>query len=228
MFAPSVEKWRDTFAGPAMSAGLPIDFVLAWIAHESGGNVCSVGIAGVEAGLFQTYHPDDDRFGPSTFASLRSACAGTKQFRSLDSDEVAMHIRNGIEYLENRRNRTRVALDAIDADWPEGSSDFWKLVKLHHVLPALFAFLPGYKRAHGVAPSGWSQFRSWVEGLSREDFAAVSPNAARWSSASERARLFNNAENVGKYGGAEKLLGFVSLDLAVLLGVAFVLYLFTR
>ena len=53
-WVPILEKYRGR---------IPLKFLENWITHASGGNPNALGIPGVEAGIFQTYHPDDDRYG---------------------------------------------------------------------------------------------------------------------------------------------------------------------
>jgi len=224
----SVEQWRSLLVERSAGTGLPIEFLLAWINSESGGNQCvSSGMAGIEAGIWQTYHPDDDRFG-LTYAQNRAACSGSKLTRALTQAEKVAIVDAGLKYIANRRDRARTALHDIGANWSESSSDFWMLVKLHHVLPAYYRFLPAYKSKQGRAPSSWREFRRWVEGLSVGEFVGLVPAAERWSSAAQRARLFNNAEHIGQHGGGAIAGGMVSLDLALLLGLAAALFFLAR
>jgi len=220
---PTLNDWRPLLV--KHGEGLPIDFLLAWIRHESAGNPCSTGIANVEAGIFQTFHPDDDRFG-LTFAQLRASCVVGKQTaaRALTDDEADAQVRHGLAYVRAARDVARKQLAGVGADWPESSADFWMLVKLRHALPALgSSYLVAFKTANGHAPRNWNEWRDWVEGLSRDEFCSVSSGACRFHS--ELARLFNNAEKVG--GAAGGLLGgTVSMLMLVLLVAA--AWLFAR
>jgi hypothetical protein len=58
-FPAPVEAWRSRIEAKAEDTGIPIDFLLKWCRSESGGNPCSLGIPNREAGIAQTYHPDD-------------------------------------------------------------------------------------------------------------------------------------------------------------------------
>lgn len=103
-WSAGVEKLRPLIN--ELGAGLPADFLLAWIQHESGGRPCAVGMCAdgkgaicsenntpasgctgcgtpsathvVEAGLFQLYFrkPDDRNYG-TTSRELRVMCKGT-------------------------------------------------------------------------------------------------------------------------------------------------------
>lgn len=180
---------------------IPLAFLLAWITHESAGNPCSVGIPNTEAGIFQTYHPDDDKFG-ATFAQLRAGCiTGTqKAARPLTPDEAARQVKAGIAYINAAVVATNAQLTACGATWPVTSADFWQLVKLRHALPVFGSvYLGAYKASHGKPPASWREFRTWVEGLSAVRFAAVSAVAGRF--ADSRGRLFSNAEKTGHHAG---------------------------
>jgi hypothetical protein len=219
MFTSSVEKWRALVAEQA--DGIPVDFVLAWIKHESGGNHCSLGIPGVEAGIFQTYHPDDDRFGAS-FAQLRPGCDGSRATRALTDDEKRLQVRVGLNLIRNCRDKARGALKSAGADWTEGAMDFWCVVKLRHALPAFLSLLSAYTRAMGEPPPGWRVWKEWVMKLSPAEVVAINSAMRPWSSPEQRARLLRNAEESGKYGGAEKL---DVRTMVLLLAMAAALYL---
>jgi hypothetical protein len=94
-FPAPVEVWRSLIELEAAGSGVPIEFLLSWVQHESYGNPCSLGIPGVEAGIAQTYHPDDDRFG-ATFDQLRAACVPDTQTlaRPLTADEKDLQVKS--------------------------------------------------------------------------------------------------------------------------------------
>src|SRR5262245_382577 len=62
-FPAPVEAWRSRIADKADGSDVPVDFLLMWVRYESYGNPCALGVKGHEAGIAQTWHPDDDRFG---------------------------------------------------------------------------------------------------------------------------------------------------------------------
>src|SRR5438105_4912346 len=63
-----VESWRPLVT--EMAGDIPIEVLLRWIKHESGGNPCATGKivngASIENGLFQLYSPDDDHIATPT------------------------------------------------------------------------------------------------------------------------------------------------------------------
>lgn len=203
-FPAPVEAWRSLIEQKADGSDLPIDFLLAWVQHESGGNPCSLGIPGVEAGIAQTYHPDDDRFG-ATFDELRAACVAETQklARPLTAAEKGLHVTSLVAYVKNARDVTRKQIAGAGITWPESSPDFWNLVKLRHALPAWGAsYLGPCGDALGRPPSSWGEFREWIEGLSESEVVAINRAVKPWASLQQRRRLFDNAEKTGGAVGA--------------------------
>src|SRR5205823_13668895 len=116
-FAPAparpygVESWRPLVT--EMAGDIPVEVLLRWIKHESGGNPCSTGKivngASIENGLFQLYSPDDDHF--ATPAQLHgSFCSGQKSIRDLTLQEGRIQVASGIAYVRICRDRARAQL----------------------------------------------------------------------------------------------------------------------
>ena len=221
-FRSSAEQWRSRFV--ALAPDLPIDFLIAWLDKESGGNPCSTGIPGVEAGIFQTFHPADDRFG-ATFVELRAGCSGNfiVDPSAINFDLQASH---GIAFVRSKVGIAQAHMAASGVSWPQSSSDFWKGVKQEHALPCVMAnLLPRVARKFG-APQDWDTFRRQALSLDPSEMGSGCANFAR--SPSKRGlsnRLEDtmaNADEVGKFGGG--VLGAVGklgiLGPILLLGVA--------
>lgn len=202
-FPAPVEAWRSLIAEKADGTGLPIDFLLMWVQRESYGNPCALGIPGVEAGIAQTYHPDDDRFG-ATFDQLRAACVTGKQeqARPLTADEKDLQVTSLVGLVKNARDAARAQMKGAGIAWSESSSDFWKLVKLRHALPALGAdYLQPCADALGHPPATFAEFREWMEGLTDDQVIAINAKVKPWSSLAQRRRLFDSAEKTGSVVG---------------------------
>jgi hypothetical protein len=198
-FPAPVEAWRSLIEQEADGSGVPIDFLLSWVQHESYGNPCSLGIPGKEAGIAQTYHPDDDRYG-ATFDELRAACEPDTQklARPLTPAEKALHVTSLVAYVKAARDTVRKQVSRAGITWSESSPDFWNLVKLRHALPAWGAdYLVPCRDELGRAPSTWGEFRGWIEGLSDDQVTAINRHVRPWSSLAQRRRLFDNAEKTG-------------------------------
>jgi hypothetical protein len=173
-----VESWRPLVT--EMAGDIPVEVLLRWIKHESGGNPCSTGKivkgASIENGLFQLYSPDDDHI--ATPAQLHgSFCSGQTCIRDLTLQEARIQVASGIAYVRICRERARAQLKQAGVTWDETGSDFWSLVKMQHNLPSVpKQYIPKLR------PSSWSDFK---QGVLKEQ-----PNYANTT-------IFTNAEDIG-------------------------------
>jgi len=207
IFRPSVEAWRSLVS--QYNGGMPTDFLLAWLDVESGGNACSTTSLD-ERGIFQI-HPEEAKYTNTDFGLLRPACSGGKLTRSLTDDEKKIQVISGVYLAQHYRERARSILNGVGADWSEASSDFWKLVKLGHALPAVGSEgLPWVKRTLGRAPTGWDEF---VSTFDRMPCSAMSSALAKFCNSASHDGLKNrisdtiaNADKVGSAGGSTGIL----------------------
>lgn len=207
-FEPAVEQWRDRVS--AAADDLPVDFLLAWIKRESGGNVCSYTSYG-ESGIFQLMPGDNMNQGGTTEARLRPACSGQSMTRAFTSDELDEQVRSGIQYIKVMRDAARRKLAAAGVNWSEDSADFWRVVKLQHAYPGpTAAWLAGATAALGHPPATWAEMRSTISGYDS---------------------VLNNAEWVGGYGEGGGGVGS-SVKFLILLGglgaLAAIMYRYSR
>ncbi len=195
-YPPAVERWRSLVT--ELANGLNVDFLLTWIQHESGGHPCATGIPGKETGLFQTYHPHDDRHG-ATFDGLRTACAPGKQTeqRPLTEAEQRLQVATGIALVRACVEVATTALKGVGAQW--GVRDRYCLAKLVHALPAyVYRFPKAYADKHERPPRSWAEFRTWVRSLPEDAVIAIDKGVRPWASVEQRDRLFDNAERAGE------------------------------
>ena len=173
-----VESWRPLVS--EMAGDIPVEVLLRWIKHESGGNPCSTGKivngASIENGLFQLYSPDDDHF--ATPAQLHGDfCSGQTCTRNLTLEEARIQVASGIAYVRLCRDRARAQLKQGSVVWDETGSDFWSLVKMQHNLPSVpKMYIPKLR------PSSWAEFKAGVI-KARPDYGATT--------------IFSNAEDIG-------------------------------
>jgi hypothetical protein len=175
-----VESWRPLIA--EMAGDIPVEVLLRWIKHESGGNPCSTGApaktggGSIENGIFQLYSPDDDHL--ATPAQLHgSFCSGQTCIRDLTLDEARIQVASGIAYVRSCRERARAQLKQAGVSWDETGRDFWSLVKMQHNLPSIpKQYIPQLR------PSSWSDFKQGV--------LKAQPNLAN-------STIFTNAEDIG-------------------------------
>ena len=175
-----VESWRPVVT--EMAGDIPVEVLLRWIKHESGGNPCSTGApaktggGSIENGIFQLYSPDDDHL--ATPAQLHgSFCSGQTCIRDLTLDEARIQVASGIAYVRICRERARAQLKQAGVTWDETGRDFWSLVKMQHNLPSIpKQYIPKLR------PSSWSEFK---QGVLKEQ-----PKYANTT-------IFTNAEDIG-------------------------------
>jgi hypothetical protein len=175
-----VESWRPLVT--EMAGDIPVEVLLRWIKHESGGNPCSTGApaktggGSIENGIFQLYSPDDDHL--ATPAQLHgSFCSGQTCTRDLTLDEARIQVASGIAYVRICRDRARAQLKQAGVTWDEAGTDFWSLVKMQHNLPSVpKQYIPKLR------PSSWSEFKQGV--------LKAQPNYAN-------STIFTNAEDIG-------------------------------
>jgi hypothetical protein len=156
---PSVARWASVFAAPAVAAGVPLPFVLAWTAIESDGDEGSIGQPGAkgpdgypkEVGLLQLYNPDDFQSLGFSPAQLLNAAPADKAQKYLAF------------VLLKKRTADHVLANAHIA-WPVSSPDYWAAVKLEHASvaypPTMYAQVTAKL---GRPPNSWREFRSTYE-----------------------------------------------------------------
>lgn len=191
---PTAKDWESSIN--KYRGNIPLAFHNNWLGMESGGNNLAPGIPGVEAGPWQTYHPDDDHFG-QTFAELRvnGTPGSSKSTRALTYTEVYEIAKAGCAYVQSAYDVSKKHIAA--AKLTMGETDTLKLTKLRHNLPVFGAlFLPGYARVAGML-SSFTGFSQWVRSLSLHDFATIAPHAADFYDA--RGHLFDIAEKCGTF-----------------------------
>ena len=210
-FRPTTEAWRDRVTAGADD--LPVEFLMAWIDRESGGDPCSY-TSLRESGIFQLEPPENTAQGGTTEAALRSMCSGGShsQFRQMTEAEMNEQVRSGVQYIQKKRDETRVKLAQAGVNWSEDSADFWRVVKLQHAYPApTVTWLNNATAALGRPPATWAEMR------------AANPGA--------RADVLNNAEWVGGYGEGGGGVGS-SVKFLILLGglgaLAAIMYRYSR
>lgn len=172
-FPIAVEQWRPLLR--RYGAGIPIDFLLAWIQRESGGNPCSYTTLR-ESGIWQLMPPDNTNTAGTTEAALRAACVGTTQqiARALTSAEADLQVSSGIRYVRAMIAAAKRKLAAAGVTWPETNSSFWAFVKLQHAYPGPSqGWLTAAKAQLGRAPRDFAELRSTISG-----YSSVLENAA--------------------------------------------------
>lgn len=156
---PSVLRWAGAFGPAAAAAGVPLEFVQAWNAIESGGYPGSIGSPGAkgpdgypqEVGLLQLYNPDD-------FTALGFTPA---QLLAAQPDAAAKMY---LQFVLLKKRQADHNLAAANIAWPTSSPDYWTAVKFEHASvaypPKMFAQVIA-KLAR--PPRSWREFRNTYE-----------------------------------------------------------------
>lgn len=163
-FGPAVEAWRDLVT--ELAGEVPVEFVLAWMAPESAGNICARGAYSgshvKEAGLAQTYFETaSTRVHGVTSGELRAMCAGISQqlARPPTDDERRMHAQLAVDTIADHRAIADDRLAAAGVSW--GEVDCWRLTKLAFALPCIPKYLP-HLAQQGEDVGSWEAFRAVV------------------------------------------------------------------
>lgn len=204
-FRMSAEAWRERVR-KFNATNIPEDFLVAWIDHESGGNPASLG-APTEVGIFQIDLQDGPRFG-GTMETLHTNFApygSQKATRALTDAEKDLQVTTGLAMVRAYVDRAKSHASSVGADWPMGSSDFWKLVKWQHALPAYsLPLLKLFTSENGRTPTTFDEWAAWVNARpTRPSFVSE----RYWNTGGKGLeKYFRNAQKVGAYGGGERLL----------------------
>src|ERR1044071_5384075 len=170
VFSAKAEQWRDVLA--QMAPDIPTNFLIAWLDEESGGNPCSLGILTIgkqEAGIWQTMHPQDDKYGAS-YDQLRLGCNGQTLVDPSAVDKTAQMA--GLNMVRDYMQRTDGLLAQNGVSWDRSSADYWKAVKSIHGLPCVLGdLLPRVIAKPGAPPASWNDFRDEVMAMDPSEMA---------------------------------------------------------
>jgi hypothetical protein len=156
-FSQRVEDWR--LIAEAFAADAPTDFLLDWIAKESGGNRCNLTTSAgfPEVGLLQLDPGNMARAGTDQ-ATLRSGCYGQTDNGTADDQITAMS--TGVDYVNALKALAHQKLSSVGVDWDESTADFWSLVRLLHAAgeSAADSWLGIAVANLGRGPQSWDEF----------------------------------------------------------------------
>lgn len=189
VFDRQVEKLRTKVEKLSLASGVPADFLLAWIQHESDGDISSTSNLN-ERGFFQIMGPHLERDG--TAVTLKQTEAGriglglsdtgtgpdTAGARlSVDED---FSLQAGVRLVQFYRGIANGNRAAFSLDWTEG--DMWRLTKLeHNASGETKTILARAQAALGHPPASWDEM-----------YQGVLPTASSFDK-----KILNNAAGVG-------------------------------
>lgn len=195
-FRGSAEDWRPL--AETMAGDIPVDFIIAWIDKESGGNPCSYTTNPTlrEVGIGQ-YCTAGDCADNLTMANTTAAaqhpippCADGAQtyatYASLSPSQQADQMQALVTYINAARSRVDDYLSGAGTIWLDNGEDYWKLVKMVHVAPGVIPKgLAACSGATGQPCADWNGFSSAARALGYP---------ASWLS---------NANDVGMWGATD-------------------------
>jgi hypothetical protein len=215
----AVEAWRPAITKAAGT--LPVEFLLAWIGVESGGNPCDweTATGSIEAGIFQLMSPDNINAGSTTLAAQQPSppCPASSfahgSFSALSDDQVQAMIDGGITYVNYCVGYAEAMMLQYGYSFDSSSADYWSLVKMVHVAPGTIS------QMMQSATNANSSASTWAD-LIASPYGSSLP--ANWTT---------NASVVGQYGAgsnaALNILGntisslqYLTLAEMLLIGVA--------
>lgn len=204
LFRASVEAWRSLVTQYAN--GKPVEFLLAWLDRESGGNPCDYTKL-FEAGIGQ--------LDPSNMASVGTSvdeqhpsppCVpGVRTISSFDAltdQQRVWQVVPWLDYVDQQIDRARTNLAQYGYAWSESSTSFWSMVKWGHIAPA---YIPRIL-AQGIICNGG------VPPADYDTLMACNPSLpTNW---------VDNGRKVGSYATGFKWFGVIPTWFAVGLGIA--------
>jgi hypothetical protein len=152
VFSSSVESLRGKVDSLAEKTGIPSQFMMAWISHESGGNVRDTTNLN-ERGLFQIMGSHDG-------IPLDKTEAGSLGLNEADHQRLSTDVDYSLEQGARLITRYRDKADAVakkqGMTWSD--TDMWRLTKFFHTGPAFVSqALSGFSAANGRPPASWAE-----------------------------------------------------------------------
>ena len=152
IYSSSVERLRDKVDALAQKTGIPTEFMMAWISHESGGNVKDTTNLN-ERGLFQI-------MGGHHGKPLERSEAGSLGLSEDDherlSTDVDFSLEQGGRLIQRYRGKAEATAKAHGLQWND--VDLWRLTKFFHTGPAFVdQALKGFEASQGRPPASWTE-----------------------------------------------------------------------
>lgn len=188
VFGARVEGLRSKANRAQAQTGIPAEFLLAWVSHESGGKLEATTRLN-ERGYFQIMGPHVSDGVAKTLKDTEASIIGltladtgtgpddTTARLSRDSD---FSFEQGVRLVQEYRRRVNKIATQKNVNWPEG--DMWRLTKLYHASPGLIrTFIDRATASLGYPPSTWEEM-----------YKTVAPGLSSFE-----ARMLQNATAVG-------------------------------
>lgn len=170
VFGRAVEDLRPKVERLALASGIPVDFLLAWISHESDGSVRSLDRSQNARGFFQITGPHvsggsavhlNQTEAGQIGLGLADTGTGPDDTTARLSTDVDFSLQAGVKLVQfYRRSANRIGVEQGLA-WSEG--DMWRLTKMgHNGVGFERQVIQAAKATLGRAPTSWEEMYKTV------------------------------------------------------------------
>ncbi len=185
VFGRAVENLRSKVTRLGVVSGIPSDFLLAWISHESDGDVRSLDRTQNARGLFQITGP---HVSGGSVVTLRQTEAGQIGLGLADtgtgpddsfarlSIDVDFSLQAGIKLVQHYRRVANQTSVEQGLSWSEG--DMWRLTKMgHNGVGFERQAIQTAKAVLGRSPASWEEMYKTVAPTASAGFVNILNNA---------------------------------------------------
>lgn len=181
VYSTRVETLRPRAVRAQANTGIPVDLLLAWISHESDGELTAVSALN-ERGYFQIMgpHVSNGVSKPLNKVEAGAVLGLTTEDTGIDSTDTLARLSRdadfsflqGVRLVQAYRKQANKAAAQFGLAW--GEADMWRLTKLYHGAPAAVFGGPGFvafvaraKTVLGRVPVSWEEMHGAIkDGLS--------------------------------------------------------------
>lgn len=170
VFGARVEALRGMANRAQAQTGIPAEFLLAWVSHESDGKLETTTRYN-ERGYFQIMGPYVENGVAKT---LKDVEAGevlklTTADTGVDPEDTTARLsrdsefsfQQGVRLVQEYRKRVNKIAAQKGLNWPEG--DMWRLTKLYHEAPGVIRpFIDHATATLGYPPSTWAEMHKTI------------------------------------------------------------------
>ena len=170
VFGRAVEDLRPRVAKLSMASGVPLDFLLAWISHESDGGLRSLDRSQNARGFFQITGPHVTGGEVVTLSKteagqiglgLADTGTGPDDASARLSTDVDFSLQAGVKLVQFYRRTANQVSSENQLAWSEG--DMWRLTKMgHNGVGFERQAMQAARAALGRPPSSWEEMYKTV------------------------------------------------------------------
>lgn len=170
VFGARVETLRGMANRAQTQTGIPAEFLLAWISHESDGKLETTTRLN-ERGYFQIMGPhvedgvaktlEDVEAGEVLRLTVADTGVGPNDTTARLSRDSDFSFQQGVRLAQIYRQRVNKIAAQNSLTWPEG--DMWRLTKLYHAAPGVIRpFITRAASSLGHPPRSWEEMHKVI------------------------------------------------------------------